>query len=78
MRAEARQLGGMTKPPDPPADASPASPGRLSVTVPPNLHLAVQLAAEAQAVPVSGFVRRALREKIARDARPTLPRGRDR
>lgn len=45
--------------------------------MPPNLHLAVQLAAEAQAVPVSGFVRRALREKIARDARPPLPRDRD-
>lgn len=67
----------MTKPPVPASDAQPASPGRLSVTVPPNLHLAVQLAAEAQAVPVSGFVRRALREKIARDARPPLPRDRD-
>lgn len=67
----------MTKPPAPPFDAQPVSPGRLSVTVPPNLHLAVQLAAEAQAVPVSGFVRRALREKIARDARPSLPPDRD-
>lgn len=64
----------MSKPPTIPADAERSASGRLTVTVPQNLNLAVRLAAEARKVPVSDFVRSALHEQLARDAQAPASR----
>jgi len=63
----------MTKPPlSSPSDDAMTAAGRLSVRLPSNLGLAVKLAAEARKVPVAGFVREALVDRLARDATPKL------
>lgn len=61
-------------PPVPAAeDAATTRQGRLHVRVPPNLALAVRLAAEVRQVPLSDFVRDALHDRLARDARDAAP-----
>ncbi|KQT96062.1 hypothetical protein ASG60_20730 [Methylobacterium sp. Leaf469] len=55
-------------------DAATARQGRLHVRVPPNLALAVRLAAEVRRVPVSSFVADALHDRLARDAAPSKTR----
>ena len=57
-------------------DAAPAERGRLHVRVPPNLAMAVRLAAEVRRVPVSDFVADALLDRLDRDATPTLSKSR--
>lgn len=64
-----------TPPPSPAAvDAAPERRGRLHLRVPPNLALAVRLAAEVRRVPVSDFVADALHDRLARDAAPSKSR----
>ncbi|CAA2145619.1 hypothetical protein [Methylobacterium bullatum] len=60
-----------TPPPVPAADdAATSRQGRLHLRVPPNLAMAVRLAAEVRRVPVSDFVADALLERLDRDAAP--------
>mgnify|MGYP000047024322 CR=1 FL=1 len=64
----------MTKPPPRhPSDVELPAAGRLSVRLPSNLGLAVKLAAEARKVPIAGFVRDALLDRLAQDARDAAP-----
>lgn len=63
----------MTKPPPRSSDDEMTAAGRLSVRLPSNLGLAVRLAAEARKVPIAGFVRDALLDRLARDARDPAP-----
>lgn len=58
----------MNAAPPPSANSELPAPGRLNVRLPSNLRLAVTLAAEAARMPVAGFVRLALLERLERDA----------